>query len=179
MIWDKKIYIVRCREPVWGILPVAKVMRKEARHTRRRDLASGVPPGFSWTSTLQNQSQPALLYYAFHSSDILWKKLTQGFSLLHMKRMSGLISLWWLSNLPNKQVSPDVLKLVNCLQPLKQEAQSLKHLKDTEPFLRAKNPIGDGFSLLTQWLLPGLHILYLLGTWEDVNQCKWDMEKDI
>ena len=25
-------------------------------------------------------------------------------------------------------------------------------------------------------LLPGLHILYLLGTWEDINQCNWDAE---
>jgi len=32
-----------CREPAWGTLPVAKVMRKEARHTQRRDWASGVP----------------------------------------------------------------------------------------------------------------------------------------
>ena len=41
-----------------------------------------------------------------------------------------------------------ICKLFRDPQP--QEAQSLKHLKDTEPFLRAKNPIGDGFSLLTQ-----------------------------
>ena len=40
--------------------------------------ASGVPPGFSWTSTPQNQSLPALLYCAFHSSDILWKKVNSG-----------------------------------------------------------------------------------------------------
>ena len=32
-----------CREPEWGTLPVAKVMRKEARHMQRRDRASGVP----------------------------------------------------------------------------------------------------------------------------------------
>ena len=31
-----------CQEPVWGAPPVAKVMRKEARHTQRRDGASGV-----------------------------------------------------------------------------------------------------------------------------------------
>ena len=34
--------------------------------------------------------------------------------------------------------------------PQPREAQNLKHLKDTEPFVRAKNQIGDGFSLLTQ-----------------------------
>ena len=32
-----------CREPAWGALPVAKVMRKEAWHTQRWDQASGVP----------------------------------------------------------------------------------------------------------------------------------------
>ena len=32
-----------CREPGWGTPPVAKVMRKEARHTQRQDRASGVP----------------------------------------------------------------------------------------------------------------------------------------
>ena len=32
-----------CREPAWGTLPVAKVMRKEARHMQRQDRASGVP----------------------------------------------------------------------------------------------------------------------------------------
>ena len=32
-----------CREPRWGTPPVAKVMKKEARHTQRQDRASGVP----------------------------------------------------------------------------------------------------------------------------------------
>ena len=32
-----------CRDPAWGTPPVAKVMRKEAQHTQRRDRASGVP----------------------------------------------------------------------------------------------------------------------------------------
>ena len=32
-----------CREPALGAPPVAKVMRKEARHMQRRDRASGVP----------------------------------------------------------------------------------------------------------------------------------------
>ena len=32
-----------CREPAWGTPPVAKVVKKEARHTQRRDQASGVP----------------------------------------------------------------------------------------------------------------------------------------
>jgi len=32
-----------CWEPAWRTLPMAKVMRKEARHTQRWDRASGVP----------------------------------------------------------------------------------------------------------------------------------------
>ena len=34
---------INCREPAWGTPPMAKVMRKEARHTQRQDQASGVP----------------------------------------------------------------------------------------------------------------------------------------
>ena len=35
--------VTHCREPTWGAPPVAKVMRKEAQQTQRRDQASGVP----------------------------------------------------------------------------------------------------------------------------------------
>ena len=42
--WHWNFYnIIYCRKPVWGTLPVAKVMRKEARHMQRWDRASGVP----------------------------------------------------------------------------------------------------------------------------------------
>ena len=34
---------LECREPAWGPPPVAKVIKKEARHMQRRDRASGVP----------------------------------------------------------------------------------------------------------------------------------------
>ena len=39
-ILNKNVY---CQEPVWGTPPVAKIMREEARHTQRRDRASGDP----------------------------------------------------------------------------------------------------------------------------------------
>ena len=39
----KPDHLTCCWEPVWGTLPVAKVMRKKARHTQRRDRALGVP----------------------------------------------------------------------------------------------------------------------------------------
>jgi len=38
-----QLEVYHCQEPAWGTLSVAKVMRKEARHTQRRDRASGVP----------------------------------------------------------------------------------------------------------------------------------------
>ena len=43
IITKKTLHKVGCREPARGTPPVAKVMRKEARHTQRRDRASGVP----------------------------------------------------------------------------------------------------------------------------------------
>ena len=39
--WKGKVKVKLCWEPAWGNLPMAKVMRKEAWHTQRRDQASG------------------------------------------------------------------------------------------------------------------------------------------
>ena len=39
--WGQRVG--HCREPARGTPPMAKVMRKEARHTQRQDQASGVP----------------------------------------------------------------------------------------------------------------------------------------
>ena len=50
-----------CRGPAWGTPPVAKVMRKEARHTQRRDWASGVPWKFS-SIYPENQSLPTFCF---------------------------------------------------------------------------------------------------------------------
>ena len=48
ILWppDAKSWLIwkdPCWGPAWGTPPMAKVMRKEARHTQRRDRASGVP----------------------------------------------------------------------------------------------------------------------------------------
>ena len=49
LLMEKEVKVVNecqihpCQEPVWGTPPMAKVMRKEARHTQRRNQASGVP----------------------------------------------------------------------------------------------------------------------------------------
>ena len=58
-----------CQEPAWGAPPVAKVMRKEARHTQRRDGASGVPLEILYP---QNQSLSTLLLCALtYTSDFM------------------------------------------------------------------------------------------------------------
>ena len=41
--WATVQGVTKCQEPAWGIPPMAKVMRKEAWHTQRRDQALGVP----------------------------------------------------------------------------------------------------------------------------------------
>ena len=43
MLCRLQTLVNRCREPAWGTPPMTKVMRKEARHTQRRDRAWGVP----------------------------------------------------------------------------------------------------------------------------------------
>ena len=42
-ITRRNINNLRCQEPARGTPLVAKVMKKEAQHTQRRDRASGVP----------------------------------------------------------------------------------------------------------------------------------------
>ena len=56
-----------CREPARDIPLVTKVMRKEARHTQRRDRASGVPPDILEHLPPKNQSLPTLLPCALTS----------------------------------------------------------------------------------------------------------------
>ena len=56
-----------CREPALGAPPVAKVMRKEARHMQRRDQASGVPLDILEHLPAKNQSLPTLLFCALTS----------------------------------------------------------------------------------------------------------------
>ena len=59
-----------CREPAWGIPPVAKVMRKGAWQKAKAEFRPQGSPWIFLSIYPQNQSLPALLYRAFHSSDI-------------------------------------------------------------------------------------------------------------
>ena len=56
-----------CAGSRWGILLMTKVMRKEARHTQRRDRASGVPPDILEHFPPKNQRLPTLLLCALTS----------------------------------------------------------------------------------------------------------------
>ena len=165
---------MHCRGPARGIhLWQGHV---EGSLTKRKDVIrlQGFPREFP-EHPLPQKIRICLL---FHSFDIFWKKSNQGFSFLHLKGMFQLNPSD--SSLACLTGSLDLLQLVNCLQPPTARGTKLKSiLKIQSLFYRAKNHIGDRISLLTQWLLPGLHILYLLGTRDDVNQFRRDMKKDI
>ena len=59
--------VILCREPARDIPFVTKVMRKEARHPRWRDRASGVPPDILEYLPPKNQSLPILFLCALTS----------------------------------------------------------------------------------------------------------------
>ena len=110
-----------CRGPAWGIPPVTRSCRRKPDKTEGRDQASGVPPGISWAST----PQKIRICLLFHSSDILWKKSTQGFSLLHLKGMFQLNpSHSSLACLTGSSRPLTACELLTAPQP--REAQSLK-----------------------------------------------------
>ena len=62
--WASVVVALGCREPARDIPLVTKVMRKEARHTQRRDQASGVSPDILEHLPPKNQSLPTLLLCA-------------------------------------------------------------------------------------------------------------------
>ena len=80
-----------CREPAWGTPPVAKVMRKEARHKQRRDRASGVPleilehlppkPESAYFTALCSHLH-LWLYRGLSSTTSLWKRVNLQLQLI-------------------------------------------------------------------------------------------------
>ena len=66
-ITRRNINNLRCQEPARGTPLVAKVMKKEAQHTQRRDRASGVPLDIIEHLPPKNQSLPTLLLCALTS----------------------------------------------------------------------------------------------------------------
>ena len=127
-----------CREPAWGTPPMAKVMRKGAWQTQRRDQASGLPLDF--LEHLPPKSESAcftteLFLYAFHLHLWLYRGLSpitslgEGVNLqLQLikipvcdKSVSTYKLLWSLSSLP-EQVRPDTCY---CSQPPNRERHEM------------------------------------------------------
>ena len=83
-----------CQEPAWGAPPMAKVMRKEARHTQRRDRASGVP--LDIIEHLSPKTTVCLLYCFVLSPLTLWglSPTTISLSLKRVNLHLQLISSW-------------------------------------------------------------------------------------
>ena len=77
------------------------------------------------------------------------------------RRRRGWPRMRWLHGITDSEWTPAVGDgqggLACCDSWGHKELDMTEQLNWTE----LKNHIGDGFSLLTQWLLPGLHILYL------------------
>ena len=125
-----------CQEPAWGIPPMAKVMRKEARQNAKAWSGFRGSPWVFLNIYPQKPESACFITVLFTLLTFSEKKLIQGFSLLHMKGIFQLKPLWWLSNLPER--FPRTFTICDLLTaPQPREAQSLKHLKDTEPFLKS------------------------------------------
>ena len=109
-----------CREPAWGIQPMAKVMRKEAWHTQRWDQASGVPLDILEYLPLKPESA-YLTAVCFHlhfwhygglsPTTSLWKGANLELQLIHLLGVSVSVQklLWWLSSLPDRFIQPHVI----------------------------------------------------------------------
>ena len=109
---------VTCREPAWGIPPMAKVMRKGAWQNAKAGSGLRNPPGFSQAST--PKVRVCLLYHVMlstYSSGInrglsphhlfLEKvnlELLDNKSPGHIKSVSIQKPLWWLSSLADRFV---------------------------------------------------------------------------
>ena len=122
---------LHCQEPVWGIPPMAKVMRKEAGQNAKAWSGFRGSPWVFLNIYPKKTESACFITVLFTLLTFFWKKWIQGFSLLHQFK-----PLWWLSNLPDG--SPGVFAACELFTaPQLRKAQSLKHLKDTEPFLKS------------------------------------------
>ena len=129
-----------CQEPAWGTSPVAKVMRKEAWHTQRRDRASGVP-----LEILKHlPPKPESAYFTALCSHLhLWlyrgclppplseRRVNLELQLIISPRRDRSVStykfLWEFSSLPDRLVQPHVI------------AHSLPTVRGTRCFKPSKN----------------------------------------
>jgi len=141
IFWNSPdFYISQCREPVWGTPPVAKVMRKEARHTQRWDRASGVPleilehlppkPESAYFTALCSHLY-LWLYRGLSPTTSLWKRVNLQLQLIIIpgcdKSVSTYRLLWRFSSLPDRFVRPHVI------------VHSLPTMRGTRCFKPSKN----------------------------------------
>ena len=134
-------YADDCRGPVWGALPVAKVMRKEAWHTQRRDRDSGVPleilehlppkPEPAYFTALCSQNLHLWLYGGLSPTTSFGEGVNLELQLIktpgHDKSVLTYKYLWRFSVLPDRLVRPHVI------------AQSLPTVRGTWCFKPSKN----------------------------------------
>ena len=155
----------QCREPAWGAPLVAKVMRKEAWHTQRRDWASGVP--LEILEHLPPKPEPAY-FTALCSHLHLWlygglsptTSFGEGVNLElqliiipgHDRSVSTYKLLWSFSSLPDRLVQPHVIvhslstvRGMRCFKPSKNRffREVRKLLVQYSRLIR--NCIGEGF----------------------------------
>ena len=131
-----------CREPAWGIPPVAKVMRKGAWQNTKAGSGLRGPPGFSRAST--PKTRVCLLYCVMlfnYSSNInrglsphhlfmekVNLELLENKSPGHNKSVSIQKPLWWLSSLPDRFVQTfTAAHVIVCSLPTTRGTGSLKH----------------------------------------------------
>ena len=150
--WEKKWKAkekrkdISCWEPAWGTPPMAKVMRKEARHTQRRDGASGLP-----LDILEHLSpKPESAYFTALCSHLwlyggcppppsrsLWKGVNLQLQLIKFLGIIGVFKskpLRWLSNLPDKFTqTPTAMHTIVYSLPAARGTGSLRYPNSIEP----------------------------------------------
>ena len=128
LLMEKEVKVVNecqihpCQEPAWGTPSVAKVMRKEARHTQRWDRASGVPleilehlppkPESAYFTTLYSHLH-LWLYGGLSPTTSLGEGVNLELQLIIIPGRDRSVStyklLWKFSSLPDRFVRPHVI----------------------------------------------------------------------
>ena len=118
----KPDHLTCCQEPLWGTPPMAKVMRKEARHTQRQDRASGVPlevlehltpkPESAYFTALCSHLH-LWLYGGLSPTTCFGKRVNLELQLIIIPGCDRSVStyklLWRFSSLPYRFVQPHVI----------------------------------------------------------------------
>ena len=151
-----QLEVYHCQEPGWGTPPVAKVMRKEARHTQRRDRASGVPleilehlppkPESAYFTALCSHLH-LWLYGGLSPTTSLWKRVNLQLQLI---KLLGVIRVFQPTN--SSEDYSGHMRLFTASQPW--EAWDVLNCLNTGSFEQLKDwleiVLVKGFSLVGQ-----------------------------